>query len=187
MSTMRLTYRRAALAAVAVLATACSRQAKPAAENADSAAMAKMPATAMVNDTAKASALAPTEDKGAPPRSLSLTSSQIAREKIRWGAVTLGLAPSNAAIPGQRTTDEDRRVPMVREGAVQTVDGKPTVFLVYPDGKGGARIEPRVVQIGARANGRVAVLRGLTTKDQIVTEGASAVKTAFLSGGMPKK
>ena len=75
---------------------------------------------------------------------------------------------------------------MVPEGAVQTIDGKPTVFVVHPDGKGGARIERRDVEIGARANGRVAVLRGLTTKDQIVTEGAFAVKSAFLKGGMPK-
>jgi multidrug efflux pump subunit AcrA (membrane-fusion protein) len=75
---------------------------------------------------------------------------------------------------------------MVPEGAVQTMDGKPTVFVVHPDGKGGARLERRDVEIGGRANGRVAVLRGLTTKDQIVTEGAFAVKSAFLKGGMPK-
>lgn len=75
---------------------------------------------------------------------------------------------------------------MVPEGAVQTIDGKPTVFVVHPDGKGGARLERRAVEIGARANGQVAVLRGLRLTDQIVTDGAFAVKSAFLKGGMPK-
>jgi membrane fusion protein, heavy metal efflux system len=75
---------------------------------------------------------------------------------------------------------------MVPEGAIQTIDGKPNVFIVHPDGKGGARIERREVEIGSRANGKVAVLRGLAATDQVVTEGAFAVKSAFLKGGMPK-
>ena len=70
-----------------------------------------------------------------------------------------------------------------------TINGKPTVFVVHPDGKGGARIERRDVEIGARANGKVAVLRGLTATDQIVGEmekmigaqGANAVRQVIES------
>lgn len=413
---------RVVYTAAALLALGCSKKPNPPAANADSAAMANMPGMAK-GDTTKPGALAPGTDAGAPPASLTVTASQIAHGKILWGQVTMGLAGSTAAIPGQVTTDEDRtarigapargrivtvrvnqgdrvrtgqtlvviqspdagtaqsdvakatamvasrraqaqyakgareraerllalkaipkqdydraiaddelaqselheaeaelsrartaaaqmgadeatngeiqiRAPfdgtvltrsavpgtfieagspllvvtdpsrlwltvnapeqyaglfrlgsavefvvpaypdtfsaritavgagldpdtrtlgvrasldsrgnrlkpgmlataivgggssgtavMVPEGAVQTIDGKPTVFVVHPDGKGGARIERRDVEIGARANGRVAVLRGLTTADQIVTEGAFTVKSAFLKGGMPK-
>ena len=75
---------------------------------------------------------------------------------------------------------------LVPEDAIQTIQGKPTVFVVHPDGKGGARVERREVEIGSRANGRVAVLRGLSASDQVITTGGFAVKSAFLKGGMPK-
>lgn len=74
---------------------------------------------------------------------------------------------------------------LVADIAVQSLDGKPTVFVVTPDGGGGAKIERREVEVGARAGGRVAILRGLRATDQVVTKGAFLVKSAFLKGSMP--
>lgn len=73
---------------------------------------------------------------------------------------------------------------MVPEEAVQAIEGKPNVFVVRPDGKGGGTIERREVEIGTRSGGRVSVLRGLRPTDQVVTAGAFLVKSAFLKGGM---
>ena len=73
---------------------------------------------------------------------------------------------------------------MVPEEAVQTMDGKPTVFVVHPDANGGAVVERREVIIGARSGGKVSVIRGLLPTDQVVTVGAFTVKSAFLKGGM---
>ena len=75
---------------------------------------------------------------------------------------------------------------IIPEDAVQSVRGKPTVFVVTPDGKGGAKLDRREVTVGAHQNGRVAILRGLSASDIVVTEGAFAVKAEFLKGGMPK-
>lgn len=72
------------------------------------------------------------------------------------------------------------------EDAVQTIDGKPTVFLAMPDGKGGAHLMPRQVEIGARANGRIAVTRGLTAGEIVVLEGAFAVKAQLAKAAMPE-
>jgi cobalt-zinc-cadmium efflux system membrane fusion protein len=74
---------------------------------------------------------------------------------------------------------------LVPEAAVQLVDGKPNVFIAHPDAKGGARFERREVEVGSRANGRVAVLRGLAAGDVIVTAGAFAVKAELQKGSMP--
>lgn len=75
---------------------------------------------------------------------------------------------------------------MLPDDAVQLVQGKPSVFIADPDGSGGARITRREVEVGSRANGRVAVIRGLSSGDVVVTSGAFAVKAEFQKGGMPK-
>jgi len=72
------------------------------------------------------------------------------------------------------------------EDAVQLLQGKPHVFLVKPDDTGGARFERREVVLGSRAGGRVAVLRGLSATDVVVTAGAFAVKAEFQKAAMPK-
>ena len=82
---------------------------------------------------------------------------------------------------GQRTT-----AALVPEAAVQLLDGKPVVFIARPDAKGGARLERREVEVGSRANGQVAVLRGLASGDVIVITGAFAVKAEFQKSAMPK-
>ena len=75
---------------------------------------------------------------------------------------------------------------VIPEDAVQLVAGIPTVFVVEPDGKGGARFARRNVELGARGSGRVAVINGLRPGDVVVTQGAFAVKAEFQKGAMPK-
>ncbi|MEO8624036.1 MAG: efflux RND transporter periplasmic adaptor subunit [bacterium] len=75
---------------------------------------------------------------------------------------------------------------LIPDDAVQLIQGKPTVFIAHPDGKGGARFEQREVEIGARSGGRVSVTRGLLAGDIVVSAGAFAVKAEFQKGTMPK-
>ena len=75
---------------------------------------------------------------------------------------------------------------MLPEDAVQMMQGKATVFIVAPDARGGARITPRDVAMGPRANGRIAIVRGLKAGDVVVTSGAFSVRAAFGKGAMPK-
>lgn len=74
---------------------------------------------------------------------------------------------------------------LLPEDAVQRVEGKQTVFLVKPDGKGGATFRAQVVETGSRTGGRVAVTRGLAAGDVVVTAGAFAVKAQLQKGSMP--
>lgn len=74
---------------------------------------------------------------------------------------------------------------LLPDDAVQLVDGKPTVFVATPDGNGGATFAARTVETGSRANGRVAVTRGLAAGDVVVTAGAFAVKAQLQKGSMP--
>jgi cobalt-zinc-cadmium efflux system membrane fusion protein len=75
---------------------------------------------------------------------------------------------------------------VIPEDAVQLVAGVPTVFVVETDAKSGARFAKRRVELGARGNGRVAVISGLRPGDLVVTQGAFAVKAEFQKGAMPK-
>jgi cobalt-zinc-cadmium efflux system membrane fusion protein len=70
------------------------------------------------------------------------------------------------------------------DSAVQLIDGKPTVFLARPDGKGGAQLIPREVEVGSRSGGSVAVTRGLAPGDVVVVAGAFAVKAQMKKGSM---
>jgi cobalt-zinc-cadmium efflux system membrane fusion protein len=92
-----------------------------------------------------------------------------------------GMLATVVIVGGQRSS-----VAIVPEDAIQAIEGKPTVFIVRADGKGGAHVTRREVEVGSRTSGRVAVLRGLSVGDVIVTTGAFAVKAAFLKGNMPK-
>ena len=74
---------------------------------------------------------------------------------------------------------------LVPEEAVQMVDSQPSVFIVTPDGKGGARFTQRVVAIGSRGGGKIAVTKGLAAGDVIVTHGAFAVRAQLEKGSMP--
>lgn len=75
---------------------------------------------------------------------------------------------------------------LLPDDAVQLMNGKPTVFIARPDAKGGVRLEQRVVEVGPRTGGRIAVTRGLSAGDVVVTSGAFAVKAQFQKGAMPE-
>lgn len=75
---------------------------------------------------------------------------------------------------------------LLPEDAIQTIDGKPTVFLVTPDGKGGARFTPRAVEVGTRSHGHVVVTRGLAAGELVVLQGAFGVKAQLAKATMPK-
>jgi cobalt-zinc-cadmium efflux system membrane fusion protein len=74
---------------------------------------------------------------------------------------------------------------IIPEDAVQSLDGKSVVFLATPDSKGGAYFQTRVVEIGTRASGRIAVLRGLSKGDVVVTRGANAIRAQMKKGSTP--
>jgi cobalt-zinc-cadmium efflux system membrane fusion protein len=78
------------------------------------------------------------------------------------------------------------RAAIVPEGAVQLFQEKPNVFVVRPNAKGGGHFERREVEIGRRIDGRIAILRGLSAGDVVVTDGAFAVKAEFQRAVMPK-
>jgi cobalt-zinc-cadmium efflux system membrane fusion protein len=71
------------------------------------------------------------------------------------------------------------------DDAVQLLDGKAVVFVAKPDGNGGAQLVARPVEVGSRARGRVAVIRGLSAGDVVVTRGAFAIKAQLRKGSMP--
>lgn len=77
-------------------------------------------------------------------------------------------------------------VAFVPDDAVQLIDSKPTVFLAFPNANGSVRFVRREVALGSRANGRVAVIRGLAPGDVVVTAGAFGVKAELQKGSMPK-
>jgi cobalt-zinc-cadmium efflux system membrane fusion protein len=72
------------------------------------------------------------------------------------------------------------------EDAIQFLDGKTVVFVAHPDGTGGAQFTPREVEVGSPSGGRVAVTKGLSVGDVVVTRGALAVKAQLLKGAMPE-
>jgi membrane fusion protein, heavy metal efflux system len=73
---------------------------------------------------------------------------------------------------------------LVPAAAVQLLNERPVVFVARPDAKGGATLERRDVEVGARAGVRMQVLRGLASGDVVVTEGAFAVKSEFARSKM---
>jgi multidrug efflux pump subunit AcrA (membrane-fusion protein) len=80
---------------------------------------------------------------------------------------------------------EQITVVLIPEDAVQLLDGKSVVFVATPDSKGGAYFLPKEVEVGTRANGRIAVLRGISKGDVVVTRGAIAIRAQMKKGAMP--
>jgi multidrug efflux pump subunit AcrA (membrane-fusion protein) len=75
---------------------------------------------------------------------------------------------------------------MVPDAAVQMLKGRTVVFIARPSPNGGATFTRREVEVGARVDGRAAIISGLAAGDIIVTSGAFAVKAEFEKGTMPK-
>jgi len=70
--------------------------------------------------------------------------------------------------------------------AIQLVDGKPSVFLAAPDGKGGARFTARAVETGSGEGSVVSITRGVSPGELVVIEGASAIKAELKRAASPK-
>lgn len=70
--------------------------------------------------------------------------------------------------------------------AIQLFRGVTTVFVAMPDGRGGAHLTARTVEVGARSAGRVTITSGVTSGELVVIEGAFAVKAAIEKGRMPE-
>jgi cobalt-zinc-cadmium efflux system membrane fusion protein len=68
----------------------------------------------------------------------------------------------------------------VREGAVQTIDGRPSVF-VPVEGEPNT-FAPRPVKSAPPVNGMVPILGGLDEGDQVVTRGAFILKAELGKG-----
>jgi cobalt-zinc-cadmium efflux system membrane fusion protein len=84
-----------------------------------------------------------------------------------------------------RAPSEERAM-MLPADAVQMVQGRPTVFVAKPDGKGGARFIGHQVQVGPQVGNRIAVTSGLAAGDLAVIEGAFAIKAELEKGEMPE-
>jgi cobalt-zinc-cadmium efflux system membrane fusion protein len=122
----------------------------------------------------------------------------------RIDAIGAGLDPSTRTLPirgvirnrGERLKPEMLAsvsaasggvisAPSVPEDAVQLLDGKSVIFVAYPDRIGGAHFVPRIVQLGSRSGGRLAITQGLVAGDLVVTRGALAIKAQLKKGAMP--
>lgn len=99
-------------------------------------------------------------------------------EQTRSAVARVTLAnPDGAWRPGLfvnvRVSSRSRQVPVaVPELAVQTVEGKPSVFV-----RGAEGFEARAVDLGARSDGQVEVLAGLAAGDRVAGEGSFVLKS----------
>lgn len=71
---------------------------------------------------------------------------------------------------------DPRRVLVVPQGAVQAIDGRPTVFLAEGDG----RFTPKTVEAGPAQDGKVEITSGLAAGQRIATGGSFALKSEWL-------
>ena len=81
--------------------------------------------------------------------------------------------------------DGTSTVPVVPDGAIQLFDGRPVVFIAKPNSAGGATFVRRSVEIGPRTGSTVAVMRGLSAGELVVTVGAFSVKAELQKRSMP--
>ena len=123
----------------------------------------------------------------------------------RTDAVGAGLDPDTRTLPVRAVVASDGRLKaemlatvnveggqgtvaavVVPDGAVQTLNGKPVVFVATPDGKGGAQFVAREVEVASRSGGQVVITRGIRAGELVVTEGAFAVKAQLTKSSMPE-
>ncbi|MEQ1896839.1 MAG: efflux RND transporter periplasmic adaptor subunit [Vicinamibacterales bacterium] len=74
-------------------------------------------------------------------------------------------------------THEPRQMLTVPRAAVQSIDGRPTVFVA----EAGGRFSPRTVTAGAEQDGRVEIVAGLTAGERVVASGGFALKSELLA------
>ena len=75
-----------------------------------------------------------------------------------------------------------REAVVVPDGALQTINGRQTVFVVEP----GDRFRPRAVETGAAFGGTVEVRSGLRAGERIVINGSFVLKTEMLKSASPE-
>jgi len=73
----------------------------------------------------------------------------------------------------------------VPDGAVQMLDERPVVFVAKPDVAGAVTFERRDVELGAKAEGRTQIVKGVAPGELVVHTGAFAVKSEFARSKMP--
>jgi membrane fusion protein, heavy metal efflux system len=71
---------------------------------------------------------------------------------------------------------EPRSMVVVPRAAIQTIDGRTSVFIA----EAGGRFRPRAVELGAEADGLVEVTSGLTADERIVVAGSFVLKSELL-------
>ena len=84
------------------------------------------------------------------------------------------LKPEMFATAAIRTGSSTKAL-LLPEDAVLLVQGQPTVFVAEKDG-----FEPRAVEAGERAQGRIAIKSGVAAGESVVTSGAYALKARLL-------
>ncbi len=71
---------------------------------------------------------------------------------------------------------EGRTMVVVPQAAIQTIDGRTSVFIA----EAGRRFRPRTVELGAEADGLIEVRSGLTAGDRIAAAGSFVLKSELL-------
>jgi cobalt-zinc-cadmium efflux system membrane fusion protein len=73
----------------------------------------------------------------------------------------------------------------VPDGAVQLLDERPVVFVARTGAAGAVTFERRDVELGAKADGRTQIVKGVAPGELVVHTGAFAVKSEFARSKMP--
>ena len=71
---------------------------------------------------------------------------------------------------------------MVPSEAIQSIDGRPTVFVAET----GGRFHPRVIDTGQTLAGQVEARSGLHAGERIVVSGSFVLKSELLKAGTPE-
>ncbi|MDO8860678.1 efflux RND transporter periplasmic adaptor subunit [Haliea sp. E1-2-M8] len=95
------------------------------------------------------------------------TRSLLLRAELKEGA---GLLPGMFARISIDLDRTEARI-SVPETAITYSTSGDTVFVIETGEEGGLQVQPRVVRIGAAANGRIAIVEGLAPGERIVTAG----------------
>jgi cobalt-zinc-cadmium efflux system membrane fusion protein len=78
---------------------------------------------------------------------------------------------------------EPRTVIVVPEGAIQSIDGRPTVFV----SEAGGRFRPRAIETGQAFDGLIEVRSGLSAGERIAVSGSFVLKSELLKAAQPEE
>jgi cobalt-zinc-cadmium efflux system membrane fusion protein len=77
---------------------------------------------------------------------------------------------------------EPRQVVVIPSGAIQTIDGRPTVFVA----EAGGRFRPREVETGPASGGQLEIRAGLRAGERIAVTGSFVLKSELLKAAAPE-